>query len=794
MEDLFEEEQRREDGISFDLKQYLSKLLRNYPWIILTTVMSLFGAYLFLRYSTPKYQVSGSILVGGGALESGANSILANAGMINGTSEKESVVSNEIFILQSHQINGAVVDSLKLDVLIAKTGNLKDEPMLLDSLPFVISVGKLDPDRSSPVYNLVLENERFVLGTDTKNYIGLYGKPIILDGDTIVLKKKAVALNIKGTLSLQFVSRIGTIQKYLSRLTVEQAQNGGTGLLKLSLIDELPARAYEYIQVLIHAYNRSYTNYKNQATRSALVFLGERLKTVSTELDQQESDVRDFKSTNQLYDISSTATQLLTNLQTLDNQKGQNNYQDQLLSLVESTIKKSGKEEIVASTSGLQDPILAVQVSKYNDLVFAKQMILSSGTDSDPRLAPLNTQLVDVRSSILSNIENIRKQFRTGRNYVSAEESKYSSRFQVLPEKEKRFVELTRKLAIKESQYIFLLQKKEETEIQLVSSDGGMSRTVDDVLNDGKVYPIALNVYAIAFAGGLILPGLIILLQVFFNQRLESRGDIESNTDVPILGELGLSNSEKPIVISTTNRTAFAEQLRAIRANLAFIGDTQKVFIITSTMSGEGKSFLSLNLGNSIAINNKKVAVLELDLRKPMLSKKLGLNNRVGISNYIINPAIKEEDIIQELADYPNLYVVNSGPIPPNPGELILHQRMERLIEYLREHFDYVILDLPPIGLVADAQAFSRLADLSLFVVRPNYSLRSSLKLINDLNRQKKLPHLSIVVNGVEANKGYGGYGYGYGGYGYGYYSEDEESKSSKTSQSLKNFIKRFKQ
>jgi tyrosine-protein kinase Etk/Wzc len=775
MEDLFEDStQQQQSGGSFDFKHYLSKLLSNYIWIILALFIALFGAFLYLRYSTYRYQISGYILVGGAELETGANDILANAGLINSAEKKESAVSNEIFILNSHKINGQVIDSLQLATNVTRTGALKDQPILNNSLPISIQVKKVNPNKASPIYRLNLSNNKYIIVEEGITRNGQYGLPLVINGDTLTISKKTGEKIIEEEYGLQFNSRLSTLKKYLGRLSIQTVTNGGVGLLKISLIDEMPERANQYLNVLIHTYNLSYVEYKSQAIIRALTFLGDRLKTVSTELGQQENEVKNFKANNKIYDVSATATELLSNLQTLDVQKGTNEYQDNLLGLVEKSLKRpSGEEEIVASTSGLQDPVLASQVTVYNELVFKKQMIQNSGTNEDPRLEPINEQLKDVKNSILTNIGNIKKQFTALDNSVRSQESSIANKFQSLPEKEKQFVELSRKLTIKESQYIFLLQKKEETELQLVSSDGDRSRTVDDFLNDGLVDPIPSKIYALAALIGLLLPSFIVFLRVFLNQKIETRKEIESATGVPILGELGISQTDEPIVISANNRSIIAEQLRAIRTNLSFISanEEQKVFLVTSTISGEGKSFLSLNLGNSLAISNKRVAILELDLRKPMLSKNLGVHNKVGISSFLVNREILPADIIQPVENCPNFYLLNSGPIPPNPGELIINPRMEELMEYLNANFDYVILDLPPIGLVADALSMAKFADISLFVIRPNYSLRSSLRLVNDLKTDKKFPKLSIVLNGVAEGQGYG-YGYGYGG---GYYSEDQQ-------------------
>jgi tyrosine-protein kinase Etk/Wzc len=779
MEDFFDDDKKQEIG-SFDLKHYFSKLLGNYVWIIISLVIMLFCSYLYLRYTTPKYQLTGYIIVGGQALEKGANDILANAGLVSGAENTASIVNNEIFILKSHQLNGQVVDSMKLDVAVSRMGQVKDMPVRTDSLTVNIRVTKADPNYSSPPFKLQLSANGFVLKGPENEYRGVYGQPVVIHGNTILISKKPGVAVKNEEFSLQLNSREKTIKTYLSRLTVEQAKNGGMGLLRIAVVDELPERAHRYIELLIHAYNVSYLDYQNQAIKRALVFLGERLETVTTELGQQENALRDFKASNQLYDVSITAQDLLSNLKTLDTEKNVREFQDDLLNLVERSVNgASGKEEIVVSTSGLEDPVLSAQVAQYNQLVTRKQMILSAGTVEDPRLDPVNEQLAEMRKNIQKNIVNIKRQHQAAQRSVSAQENKYTSRFQVLPEKEKQYVELTRKFSIKESQYIYLLQKKEETELQLVSSNAERSRPVDDILSDGIVWPIRNQVYIIAVLLGILIPAFIILLKVLLNQKIETRKEIEKGTNVPILGELSLNKSDEAIAITTNNRTAIAEQLRAIRTNLSFMGANtkQKVFVVTSSVGGEGKSFVSLNLGNSLAISNKKVAVLELDLRKPMLSKNLGVNNNIGISNYIINENIYPEEIIQAVKNCPNLFLLNSGPVPPNPGELIIHPRMSELISYLREHFDFVILDSPPVGLVADSLSLAKLSDISLFVLRPNHSLRAAIPLINDLQRGNKLPRLSLIINGIQPEKGYGGYG-SYGSKGYGYYSDDVTTES----------------
>lgn len=791
MEDFLEED-KKATGNSFDVKQYLTKLIHNYLWIILSLILALAVAWAYLRYTVPKYSLSTYILIGGGELESSTNSILMNAGV---TAENTpSALNNEIFILQSHHLIGEVVDSLKLNQAFTTAGNFKKQPVFQEKLPFRVTAKRKSPGTASPAYRLILKDQSFTIAGNEKSFTGKYSLPFVWNTDTIKIDRNQ-DMSIPGNeaeFGLQFLSRMGAIKKYISRLTVVPAKNGGAGLLQISVVDEVPERAEAFINVLIEKYNRSSQKFKNQAIQNALSFLGRRLTTVSAELDEEENKVRDFKVQNKVFDVSASATELLGRLQALDAQVGESNFQEQLLDLVESTVKNGNDQDLVVSANGLQDPVLSTQIAAYNEMVLKKQAVLSTGTESDLRLAAIDSQLAGMRKNILMNIGNIRRQFQKMESNYAGQESKYTGRFEALPEKEKQFIELSRKKGIKESLYLFLLQKREETEIQLVSSGIVKSRTVDDVLNDGIVSPSGKNIYGMAGLIGLLFPALLIFLRLFFTTTIQSKKEIENGTQVPILGELSLSPSTEPIVITTLNRSAIAEQIRAVRTNLSYIGGSEqhKVLVVTSSMGGEGKSFVSLNLANSMAIGNKKVAILELDLRKPMLSKTLGLANKKGITNFLIDEKMVPEDIIQPLKNYPNLHILSSGPIPPNPGELIISSRMASLIAYLRQHFDFVILDSPPVGLVSDSLSLGKLSDLSLFVIRHKYSPKLSLQLLNELYEGQKLPKLSVIINGIQHEKG--GYGGSYG-YGYGYYSDDDaKSKTATVAAYYRKFKKRL--
>jgi tyrosine-protein kinase Etk/Wzc len=398
--------------------------------------------------------------------------------------------------------------------------------------------------------------------------------------------------------------------------------------------------------------------------------------------------------------------------------------------------------------------------------VLKKRLILDNGTPEDIRLEPVNGQLEEIRTSILKNVSNIRKELHTNKASLSTQERSYSSRFENLPGKEKKYIQLNRTLGIKESLYVFLLQKREESSIQLVSSDMPRTRIIDEQISRGVVSPNKMKTYLLAFAAGLFLPAFIILLKLIFSTKVESREEVASNTQLRIAGEIGqASRKTGMLVASTANQSKLAEQFRSLRTNLFYLGKETpfKTILVTSFKQGEGKSFVSSNLADSIAISGKKVIMIDFDLRKARLTEKLEHQQSLGVSDFL-SGKMPATDVIIPLDDKKRLHFIPSGNLPENPGELILSERMKMLFDYLKANFDYIILDTAPIGVVSDAITIGSWADFTLFVIRHNYSLRSSVTLINELNEENKLPNVTIVINGIQNNKDYmfGGYGYGY--------------------------------
>lgn len=773
MEQVYIEDEKKS---GFDIGRYISKLGKNIKWFLLAVVICGIGSYLYLQYSVPMYQVSSSILI----KPSTSKNILGGSAFSGATGGESSIdVGNEIFKLQSPSIIGQLVDSLQLWINVDAVTDNKSKAVALESLPFALSVRRSFIEQESPLYTVTLFQNYYNIEGNSKTVKGTYNQPLVFEGEVFTLQpQKSITIPDNTQYTIQFSGRSATISKYKSRLKVAPIPKAGEGMLQVSLMEEVPERAKKVIDLLVKTYDISNLNYNTQALHKEMKFLNERIASVSAELDAQSKLVRDFKTGNRIYDVSASANQLLGSLPAIDARKSDIALRNDLLNLVENNIKSyNGREEIVPNSSGLQDPVLGDQISKYNQLVLQKRTILDNGTEQDLRLEPVNGQMQELRNNILKNVRNIRSEIRANANSLSEQERSITGRFTSIPEKEKEMIELNRILGIKQSLYTFLLQKREDKNMELASTEIAESRIIDNGFNVAR-YPKPLIIYGIALAIGLLLPALIILLRILGNKKIETRQDVELLTALPIAGEIGrIENGREQIVISPDKTSSEAEQFRTLRTNISYMtrGLSQKVLLVTSTKSEEGKSFVSLNLATSIAISNKRVALLEFDLRNPGIADKLGIGDTVGLGNYLMGE-VEVQDIVQKTTVSDNLFFFSCGhPLPPNPGELIMDDKMQTLFAFLKANFDVIVIDTPPVGPVSDALILGKWADVSFFIIRHKHTLRSALKLINKLNIDKKLPHLTLIINGIVDNREFN-YGNDFG-YGYGYEAKDKKKK-----------------
>jgi tyrosine-protein kinase Etk/Wzc len=767
METTYVEE--KVSGGGFDFKRLLIKLAKNWFWILLSVCLFGAGAWFYLQYTVPLYLVNSFIQV---QPPRDASTMLGGSPFAEqggASTPNNPDINSEVFKLQSATLISEVVDSLGLDIEVIAVGQNGKKAMPADSLPFEVSIKKPVTRDDEVNYRVWLNELSYRIESDHGAFDGAYDEPLIIGSDTLLLSLvKPLPEERAYTWEINSLPRSEAVSRYVSRLSVSALPKAGTGMLEVSVRDEIPARAKKFIEVLAYRYDLANFRHRSKSLLSEMQFLDKRLAAVNEELEKQENNVRDFKATNKINDVSSSANELLSNLSSIDSRKNDNAFKENLIRLVEDNIQATNGQEERINVPGLDDVQLTNLVKGYNDLVSEKNNILVQGTENDLRLPTVNAKLEDARDAILNRIRSIRAELKASNEFLASQERDATGRFRVLPEKEKDYIQVNRLLNIKQQLYVFLLQRKEDLNIEYASSGIGGTRFIDWKVNYDVQDPKPSLIYAAAIAIGLLLPSGIIIARFLLNKRLETSSEIYSATRLPVAGEIAFEKKvkEKLPAAQKNGASPVAEQFRTLRTNLSYLnrGTDRKVLLVTSSTSGEGKSFVSLNLAYTIAITEKRTVLLEFDLRNPSLADKLGYDEMPGITNFLEGNASMEEIIHTVNGGYFSL--ISAGtPLPEHPGELILSSRMQELFDYLREQFDFIIIDTPPIEAVSDALTLARYADSSFFVVRHKYSKRASLNVFNQLHEDGKLPAAALVINGIRHGDGFqniNGYGYGY--------------------------------
>jgi len=747
------------------LKEIVYKYLAYWKWFVASFVLSLSIAFIFLKYHVPVYNIQASILIKDEQKGMGQDVILKELDIFS----SNKVVDNEIEILRSYTLMEKVVKSLNLNICYYRVKKFKDAE-LYDKSPIRIEMLETNALAYRTLLHLQLvDNQK-----------------IKLNGTIIPLNKETstpyglMKISLTGerpditdlTVSVQPAANV--IENFISKLKIKSSSKMSSVLL-LSLDDAMQQRGEDVLNKLIEVYNADALADKNKVTSNTLVFIEDRLKLIASDLNVLEKNVEDYKSSQGITDISVESAMFLKNVQDNDLELSKVKIQQSVLNNIESYVRK--KENLpgtVPATLGVEDPTLLALIDRLSELEGQRERTIKLSKEDNPLILAIDEQIKGVRKGLLENIQNLRENLNLTRLQLENQISGMEAEIKTVPGKERNLVDITRQQSIKNNLYIFLLQKREETAVSFASAVSD-SRTIDIARSSSEpVNPIG-NVYLIFAFLGIVVPFLIIYFLDLLNDKINSRRDIEKGTKAPVFGEISYVDHKEALVISDKGRSTIAEQIRALRTNLAFLSPNKTVqcILLTSSISKEGKSFVSLNLGASLAMTDNKTVILELDMRNPKLHGALNIPNTVGISNYLIGKA-ELKDMIRPIPGHPNYYIITCGPIPPNPVELLITSRLEELFTELRKQFNYIIIDSPPLGLVTDAQILEKQADATIYMLRYGYTPKNCLEFINALYKEKKFKNLNLVFNAIKEGGIYGyGYGYRYGyGYGYGYHQE----------------------
>ncbi len=758
------EDFRGDPSDDVDVKQLLRNYFRYWYLFVLCLVLSLAAAYCHLYLATPQYRVVSTILLKNE--ENQNNSRNSEVGELNIFSTKQSI-DNELEVLNSKSLMQRVFSELSLFVTYHVEEKFKTREIYGKELPIRLSITKLHPTaygrkitirrKTSTVFGIEedggkVSNHKY--GEEISRPYGIFtviAAP--LDSASKFNRQTQQPIIVK------FHDYIKLANDYHSSLTVE-AVNRRASVIRLSLVESVPQKGKDIINKLLEVYSDEALEDRKGLAKTTIQFIDERLKLLTSELTNVEKDVEQFKRANEVTDVTSDAGQYLQQATAYNKQLSELSNQIEVLESLEDYLKKqAGTYEVVPSTLSIQEPTLLNLITRFNDLQLEKERMLRTALPSNPLVQDIDEQLATIQLNILENLHTIKQGLVITRKNMQSTSGRFRSQINKVPTIERELLEINRDQGTKGNLYLYLLQKREESALALEATVS-KSRMLDPaIVDDNPVSPKRSLTYLFAVIVGLGLPFSGIYIKNALNDKLLVKRDVQRITRTPILGEISRNNSGSSLVITKDSTSSIAELFRLIRSNLHFAtaGKENKVLLVTSSMSGEGKTFFSINLGASLALIGKSVVILELDLRRPTMAKQLGVKPGLGITNYLIGmEKYAIEDIIKQHKTVQGLYIALSGSIPPNPSELMTSKNLANFVREVRERFDYVIIDTPPIGQVADAFSLNPIVDSSIYVMRFNYTTKSQVELIDDIYVNKKLPHPMIVLNDSKEVSGYG--------------------------------------
>ena len=740
----------------------LNKFIPFWPFFVLLLLISMSGAWLYLRYTLPIYKTTATLLIKDDK-KGGTTDPLQTFDMFG--SKKN--VENEVEVLQSKTLMREVVKNLQLYAPVTIVGRVVKQSAYVYS-PIVVEAQDPDSIKFSAKIPFKYNATTQSVNIENTNY-PLYQWVNTPFGILKFLPNKyyhpAGKTDKEDELYFSLIDVKNTANNILSSIKIESSGKEST-VIDLSIEGEVPQRGEDILNELLKVYNEAAILDKNVLAANTLKFVDDRLKYVVNELDSVEGRLQNYKSSNKIVDISAQGQIFLQTVATNDQKISDINMQLAVLDQVEKYVTGKGNEGgIVPATLGVADPALTALLQKLSDLELQYTQTKKIVPENNPAVIALVDGINKLKPGILDNILSQRKNLVAGRNDLAATTSGYNSMLRTIPEKERELLEISRQQVIKNNIYTFLLQKREETALSFASAVAD-SRILDKAESaDAPVSPKRSLTYLAALVTALVLFIAVILIKEMLTRTVQQKSDIEKYTDVPFLGEVVHDRSKSGIVIAEGERSFIAEQFRQLRTSLGYLGidETHKRILVTSSISGEGKSFIAINLAISLSLMGKKVALIELDLRKPKLSDQFNIPRSTGITNYLIGK-MQAGELIKDTG-IENLSLIPSGPIPPNPSELISNGRLSELLNHLEKTYDYIIIDTAPVNPVTDAYILSPLADVTLFIVRHDYTPKVFLQKLEEQHKMNSLKNPSIIYNGIRG-KGVNKYGYGYG-YGY---------------------------
>lgn len=773
-----------EEQSSFTFASIYAAFILNWKWFLLSLIICLGLAAIYLRYTTPIYQTTAKLLVKGSDKGYSSNASLRSS-LTTGIINQNEGLSNEIQILRSRRLAEEAVKDLKLYVNYVKHGRVNDVMMYKDNyLNVDIDPASLNNLPSTVVLEVTREKNAFkVEGTAGRTKINQTLKTLPASIKTSVgtlsfTANPNASLKDGNSMTVTITSPRNASGKYAGSLGTSTME--GTSIAILSLKDESPSRASDYIKQLVVCYNRQANDDKNEVANRTEEFINSRLEKINAELNSTEGELEAYKKRNNMVNLNMSGSSAFNNSTEFEQKLASANTQVQLLNELSSYVREPvNKYQVIPSNIGLADGASTQLISRYNQVAMERNRLLKTASETSPAVTPLTEELDGLSTSIQQALNQQRRSLEIQRNSIASQFSRYTGQIQQTPEQERMLTQIGRQQEVKSGLYLMLLQKREENSISLAAT-ADKGKLIDDPSFAGMISPKSNMIFLIALAIAIGLPSLILFLISVFRYKIEGHDDVAKLTKLPIIADVAVASetakTKADIVVHENQNNQMEEIFRSMRTNLQFMmKENDKVVMFTSSTSGEGKTFNAANLAVSFALLGKKVVLVGLDIRKPRLAELFELkDHHHGITPLLTHDEptwdmVKEQILPSGVND--NLELLLAGPIPPNPAELLTRDSLDKVMNLLRDKYDYIIIDTAPVGLVTDTLQIGRVSDATVYMCRADYTPKASFDLINGLANEGKLPNMSIVINGIDMSKKKYGYYYGYGKYGkYGRY------------------------
>ena len=808
LENLVEGKDRKNSSFSFS--NLYSNIVLHWHWYLLSLIICVFSAWLYLRYTTPVYRVSARILVKeDNSQKSGSSQALQNMQEM-GFLTNSTGIDNEVEVMRSRVLIRDVVKNLKLYTEYRREGKVinqlvyREQPVSVDLDP--IHLDSLDRLLFTEVrqiaISLTYKNSRYLIQGEL-----LRNKDVEHSFSCQLQKLPATVKTAFGVLTfthnvtgkkmkegdayhILLVPPMQAAIRYLSDITVA-ATSKTTSVAKLTLNGEHVLRSMDFLTEFASCYNRQANADKNEIALRTEEFINDRIAKINAELGNTEGALEEFKRRNAVTNLDVDASQSVQMSSEFSTRLSEANSQLQMLDYLREYVNNpDNKNKIIPSNVGLTDGASTQLISNYNQAVQDRNRLLKAASEQAPQVQTITATISELRSSIQTALLQARRSADIQRQGIQSQYAKYQGRVSAAPVQERVLNQIGRQQDIKSGLYLMLLQKREENSIALAAT-ADKGKLLDEPLLEGKVSPRNMLIILLSVVLGVLLPAFIMMLISLFRYKIGGHDDVERLTSLQIIADVPVASEsvkEKAgIVVKADRNHQIDEIFRSMRTNIQFmLKENQKVILFTSSVPGEGKTFNAANLSVSFALLGKKVILCGLDIRKPALGRLFGISDKKeGVTNLLARDAVGAYDDVKE-AIVPsgindNLDLLLAGPIPPNPTELLARNSFEQVMTLLRQHYDYIIIDSAPVGVVSDTLQISRAADLTVYVCRADYTPKSNFALLNGLAEEKKIPNPCVVLNGIDMSKrkygyyyGYGRYGkygrYGYGKYGYGQY------------------------